>query len=160
MSYEDAPLAPEPPVGDSGQKTAAKAAQILTELDPSFIIPTRSQKDEFVVAMARRRKVLYGRAYDIIRLPKDESLDGPDAPERLADKVMFYEIKSTRKPVGPAFEGYFFSLSTAELLVAQSLGPQFRFAFVNTSTRTYLDLSLNQLFGKARAVYPTWSIMF
>ena len=71
-----------------------------------------------------------------------------------------WEIKSTKKEVGEDFSGYFFSLSTAELLVAQSLGEQYRFLFINTTTGTMLDLSLQEVYSKARAIYPTWSVQF
>ena len=43
-----------------------------------------------------------------------------------------------------SFGGYFFSLSTAELLVAQNLGNRYRFAFVNTRTRKH-EGSIEQL---------------
>jgi hypothetical protein len=77
------------------------------------------------------------------------------------DAITIYEIKSTnRTKMGPDFKGYFFNLTTAELLVAQSLGTQFRFAFVNILTEDYADLSLNELFGKAKAIYPAWHIKF
>ena len=58
------------------------------------------------------------------------------------------------------FRRYFFSLSTAELLVAQNLGERYRFAFVNTRTRTFVELTLQEIFARARGIYPMWSIQF
>ena len=58
------------------------------------------------------------------------------------------------------FGGYFFDLTTAELLVAQSLGDRYRFAFVNTISKTWIDMSLNDIFARARKIYPKWAIMF
>jgi hypothetical protein len=51
-------------------------------------------------------------------------------------------------------------MSTAELLVAHILGTQFRFAFVNVNNRHILDLSLKEVYARATAIYPTWSIRF
>lgn len=69
-------------------------------------------------------------------------------------------IKSTKKHRGEDFRGYFFGLTAAEVLVAQSLKDQFRFIFVNTVTGSFLELKLNEVFSKARGIYPTWSISF
>jgi hypothetical protein len=52
------------------------------------------------------------------------------------------------------------ALTAAEVLVAQSLKEQFRFLFVNTVTGSFLELRLNEVFAKARGIYPTWSISF
>lgn len=67
---------------------------------------------------------------------------------------------SNRSGIGPDFRGYFFALTTAELLVSQSLGKQFGFAFVNTVTGDHMELTLQQLFARSRGIYPTWSIKF
>lgn len=56
------------------------------------------------------------------------------------------------------FDGYFFSLSTAELLVAQSLGEQFRFAFVNTSSGHVSDRTLRRILQQTKSIYPSWNI--
>jgi hypothetical protein len=70
-------------------------------------------------------------------------------------------------PLGPSkrrlpsdFSSYFFALTAAELLVAQSLKTQFKFVFVNTGSREHLEMDLNQIFARARGIYPTWSIHF
>jgi hypothetical protein len=73
--------------------------------------------------------------------------------------VTLYEVKSTRRALPADFKGHFFSLSTAELLVAQSVGPaQFRFAFVDAASKRYLDLSLIDIYRRMRGLYPSWSI--
>jgi len=53
-----------------------------------------------------------------------------------------------------------FGLTTAELLVAQNLGDRYRFIFVNTVTGHTMELKLNELFAKAKGIYPQWSISF
>jgi hypothetical protein len=74
---------------------------------------------------------------------------------------MLYEVKSTsRENVADDFDDYFFALTTAELLVAQSLRSQFRFLFIHTLTGHRLELSLTDLYKKAKAIYPGWSIHF
>jgi len=70
-------------------------------------------------------------------------------------------VKSSGKEnVGSDFSGYFFGLTTAELLVAQNLGDKYRFIFVNTLTSQYMELKLNEIFAKAKGIYPQWSISF
>lgn len=87
--------------------------------------------------------------------------DSSDDILRNIEHVVLFEVKSTNKAtVKPDFRGYFFSLSTAELLVAQNLGKRYRFAFVNTRTRKHEELTLLDVFKRARGIYPTWSISF
>jgi hypothetical protein len=80
--------------------------------------------------------------------------------ERKLDQIRIFEIKSTKKKLSRDFSKYFFALTAAEVLVAQSLKKYFRFAFVNTVTGDYLELSLIQIFSRAKGIYPTWSICF
>jgi hypothetical protein len=58
------------------------------------------------------------------------------------------------------WRGYFFSLSTAELLIAQSLQEKYRFVMVNTKTTAHIELTLTEVFARARAIYPSWSVRF
>ena len=147
--------------GSGGHRTAKRAIAILEATDPSFVAPTASQRNALLVAFARRRKVIYGAAFDIVRLTRKVDLDDPADLASNLDAIVLYEIKSTnRASIGEDLKGYFFALSTAELLVAQSLGEQYRFAFVNTVTGKYRDMKLREIFAQARGIYPTWSIRF
>lgn len=142
-------------------QTAKKAVEVLVAKNEGFHEPTRAERDALLVGFAMHRKVLYGAAFDIIRLSRPVDLKDPAAISANMDAITIYEIKSTnRNKMSPDFKGYFFNLTTAELLVAQSLGTQFRFAFVNVLTKDYADLTLNELFGKAKAIYPAWHIKF
>jgi len=80
--------------------------------------------------------------------------------ERHLDGITLYEIKSTNRDVGASFEGYFFGLTAAELLVSQSLKDRFKFIFVDINTGKHLELTLSQIFARAKGIYPTWSILF
>jgi hypothetical protein len=145
----------------SSRHTANLAIQILTEIDPRFREPTRAEKSNLLVAFAKKNKVLYGNAFDLVRCPTKLKLTDTSDVERHLDDIKIYAVKSTRlDTIGPQFRNYFFSLSTAELLTAQSLKRQYRFAFVNTVTRNHIELSLHQVFSKARIVYPEWAIRF
>lgn len=145
----------------SGQQTAKLAAAILLETGQGFILPNARQRKALVVAFAQCDYVLYGKAFDIIKVSGDVDLESTDDIRNHLDRVTIYEIKSTSKEkVTADFRGYFFSLSTAELLVAQTLGDRYRFAFVNTRTRTHVDLALREVMARARGIYPTWSIQF
>lgn len=143
----------------TGQRTARIACEILRER--GFIIPTAAQREALLVAFVRAGYVIYGKAFDVVKCAAPVDLASSDDVLNNLEEVTLFEIKSTNKAtVKPDFKGYFFSLSTAELLVAQNLGKHYRFAFVNTRTRKHEELALLDVFQRARGIYPTWSIQF
>ena len=124
-------------------------------------MPSRAERDALLVGFAMRRKVLYGAAFDVVRTHAPVDLSDPAAIASALDALTVYEIKSTNKTrTREDLSGYFFDLTTAELLVAQSLGGHYKFAFVNTITESWIELTLNQVFARARRVYPKWAITF
>jgi len=158
---EALPVAPEPLLDfQSGQSTSKKAAAILVRTGAAFVVPTASQRQNLLVAFAKKGKVVYGKAFDIVKVVDAVNLDDLADIENRLSLITIYEIKSSRKSLPPDFSGFFFALTGAEILVAQSLKRQFKFAFVNTNTESYLELSLNEIFGRARGIYATWSICF
>ena len=80
--------------------------------------------------------------------------------EKHLEHIRVFEVKSTRKKLRSDFSGYFFALTAAEVLVAQSLKKQFGFVLVNTGTGEHLEMSLSEIFARAKGIYPTWSICF
>lgn len=145
----------------TGQRTAKLAAEILVDLDEGFVIPTAKQRAAILVAYARAQRVVYGKAFDIVKCPEHVDLNDADSILRNLNEVVVLEIKSTnKKSVKPDFRGYFFAITAAELLVAQNLGERYRFIFVNTITRKHLELTLREIFARSRGIYPTWSISF
>lgn len=145
---------------DSGSATAGKAAALLVDKGLGYLSPTGKQKKNLVVAFAKRDMIVYGKAFDVVRLSGPVNLDSLEEVEANLSRILVCEIKSTKKNVAEDFRGYFFGLTAAEVLVAQSLKAQFRFIFVNTVTGAHLELQLNEIFAKARGIYPTWSISF
>ena len=144
----------------SGNTTANLAAQILIRKDLGFVLPTAKQKRHLVVAFAKRGMIVYGKAFDILRIAMSINLDCLEEVEAHLDQITLYEIKSTMKPFNDAFDGYFFGLSAAEVLVSQSLRKRFKFVFVNTLSGTHIEMTLSQMFAKAKGIYPTWSLSF
>jgi len=144
----------------SRNQTAKRAAQILLRSDSGFVVPTAKQKRLLLVEFARQNLVVYGKAFDVVKLAGTVDLDDAAAIERNLDKIVLCEIKSSSRKLPKDFRGYFFALTTAELLVAQNLKQRFKFILVNTAAGTYIELTLQELFGRARGIYPTWSIMF
>jgi hypothetical protein len=144
----------------SGQKTAKKACAILLAKRAGFRLPTAKQKANLLVAFAKKGKVVYGKAFDIVKLSGEIDLSNLAEVEAKLDKIVIYEIKSTKKNLRDDFASYFFALTGAEVLVAQSLKKQFRFVLVNTSTGAHLELTLAEIFSRAKGIYPTWSICF
>lgn len=145
---------------DSGSATAEKAALLLAANGAGYLIPTAKQKKNIVVAFAKRDMIVYGKAFDVVRLLGPIDLNSLDDVENHLEQVILCEIKSTKKNVRADFRGYFFALTAAEVLVAQNLKKQYRFVLVNTVTGEYLELPLNEVFARARGIYPTWSISF
>lgn len=149
-----------PAVGGEKQ-TAKRAATILVEGGSGFVQPTATERRALGVGFAMAGKVLYGAAYDVVRLSRAVDLSNPSSIYAELAAVTVFEIKSTnRTNVRADFGGYFFDLTTAELLVTQSLGEQYRFAFVNTITKRHIELTLNELFARARKIYPKWAVTF
>ncbi len=144
----------------SGQKTAKNAAAILVAKKTGFIIPTGKQRQNLLVAFAKKGKVVYGKAFDVVKLSASMNLDDLADIEKQLEHVTVFEIKSTRKKLRSDFSGYFFALTAAEVLVAQSLKKQFGFVLVNTGTGEHLEMSLSEIFARAKGIYPTWSICF
>jgi hypothetical protein len=148
------------PAGGEKQ-TAKRAVKILTDGSRDFYEPTKAERRAVAIAFAMAGKIVYGAAFDAIRLARPLDLSDPVAIHENIAAITLFEIKSTNKAsVRQDFGGYFFDLTTAELLVAQSLGAQYRFAFVNTITGFHEELSLNQVFARARKIYPKWAVSF
>ena len=145
---------------ESRQGTAAKAARLLAKTNPSIRIPSAKEKRNLLIAFAERNLVIYGKAFDAVKVAREVDLEDLDSVRKHFAAITLYEIKSTNRQLPRDFSGYFFALTGAEMLVAQSLKARFRFAFVNTVTHAVLELSLSQLFQRAKGIYPTWSISF
>jgi len=144
----------------SGQRTAKKACEILSGKGLGFVVPTAKQKLNLLVAFAKRGKVVYGKAFDIVKLSANVNLSDLSETEKELSHITIYEIKSTKKSLGTDFGKFFFALTGAEILVAQSLRKQFRFVLVNTVTGEHLEISLSEIFARAKGIYPTWSVCF
>jgi hypothetical protein len=144
----------------SRNQTAKKAVHILLESGSGYRLPTASQKRLLLVEFARRNFVVYGKAFDVVRLSGAVDLNSSTDIGHNLDKISLCEIKSSNRKLPSDFKGYFFALTAAELLVAQSLKGRFRFVLVNTATGSHVELTLQEMFGRARGIYPTWSIMF
>jgi hypothetical protein len=133
---------------------------MLEARNEGFVVPTAQQRQNLLVAFAKRGKVVYGKAFDIVRLSARVNLGELADVERNLGNILVFEIKSTRKDLPPDFAGYFFGLSAAEVLVAQSLRNHFKFIFVNVKTGFHIEMGLGDIFARAKGIYPTWSIMF
>lgn len=140
--------------------TARRAAEILVAKGLGFTIPSARQKKNLVVAFAKQDRIVYGKAFDVVRLSGQADLNDLEEVERHLKQLTLYEIKSTAKVCPPDFKGHFFSLTGAEILVSQSLREQFRFVFVNIRTGNHLELTLSQMFARAKGIYPGWSLSF
>ncbi len=141
--------------------TEKKAAEILVNKGIGFVIPTAKQKKILAQVFVGHDYIIYGKAFDIIKVSKPIDLDNYQNVEDNIEDIVLYEIKSTnRENINNYFDKYFFGLTTAELLVAQNLKSKYKFIFININTEEYLELTLREVFAKAKGIYPTWSIQF
>ena len=97
VSGVDAVLPATLPNIDSGSATAKKAAQFLTETNLGYVIPTARQKRNLVVACAKRDLIVYGKAFDVVRLTGEVDLDSLEDVEIKLGQILFCEIKSTKQ---------------------------------------------------------------
>ena len=141
-------------------QTARAAAQILVDKNVGFIVPTAHQRNVLLVAFAKTGAVIYGRAFDLVKAPSTVNLDDEKSVTEHLNQITIFELKSTKRKLDKNFRSYFFSMSTAELLVAQSLGKRFKFVFVNVQTKEHRELTLLEIYQNARGIYPSWSIRF
>lgn len=151
----------EPDPKWAGHRTAQRAVDILLAHDARYHCPSRSERDALLVGFAKHRKTLYGAAFDVIRVERPIDLSDPDAIAAALGAITICEVKSTnQKKIGIDLKGYFFNITAAELLTAQSVGERYRFVFVNTLTGEHQEMALNEVFGRARGMYPAWHIRF
>lgn len=144
---------------ESNTATAKKASDLL--LKNGFRIPDATQRQILLVAFAKTGAVIYGRAFDAFKIDGNFNLTDVEKDPKKLKNVTLYEMKSTnRANVKEDFSGYFFSMSTAELLVAQSLGKQFKFVMVNVQTEKIQEMTLRELLQKAKGIHPSWSVRF
>ena len=142
----------------SQKETATKAVEILKKRGYQEL--HGQEKSNLVIAFARKNMVVYGKAFDMIRSTKKIDFSNESDIFDNIDKITIYEVKSTNRKIPKNFSNYFFDLTTAELLVAQSLKDKFKFVFVNTITKSFIELTLTDLYGKAKGIYPKWAIRF
>ena len=134
-------------LGGNTRDTARKAAQILEKSNQGFIVPTIQQRQWLLVAFARKGLTLYGKAFDIIKVNSELDFSSEENVEKNVNSISICEIKSTNKvTVKDDFTGFFFSLSTAELLTAQNLKSRYKFVLVNTLSKKFIELSLKDIF--------------
>jgi len=146
---------------NQGKKTEKAAIKLLLDCNEGFIHPTNNQKKLIVQAFAMNDKIVYGKAFDLIKVDTSIDLNNLSDIKKKIKKIKLYELKSTNNSrVQVDFSRYFFGLTTAELLVAQNIKENYKFIFVNLKTQSKLEMTLNEVLGKAKGIYPTWSIQF
>jgi hypothetical protein len=141
------------------KQTAKKAVKILCDKNIGFHNPTPVERRKLLKAFVQFDFPLSSKAYDAVKTTKKINFSDEKDIIKNFDHITIYEIKSTKQEKIPKdFKGYFFDLTTAELLLAQMLGDKHRFAFVNTMTNNHIELTLSEVFAKAKKIYPKWAI--
>jgi hypothetical protein len=90
------------------QQTAKKAIKILEGKGLGFVVPTSKQKKILLIEFAKRNLVIYGKAFDIIKITSRINLNDEKDVATNLDNITLYEIKSTNKSLDPDFNKIFF----------------------------------------------------
>jgi hypothetical protein len=96
-------------VVQSGQRTAKKAVALLVE-HHGFTAPTKMIRRHVAMAFAARGKVVYGNAFDVVRVTDGTNVEWAELSSVEANlaEITLYEVKSTKLDLPPDFAGYFF----------------------------------------------------
>jgi hypothetical protein len=110
-------MSAQPP--QSTQRTASLAVKLLVESNPEYRAVDKVSRGNLAAAFARKGSVIYGRAFDAVRVAGPADLDLTSEKERLRpgalDRITLIEVKSTNRTSLPeSFAGYFFALTTAD----------------------------------------------
>lgn len=139
--------------------TERSARAIICEGDCRYRIPTAAQKKALLIGFAMCGKALAGTAFDAVRLEEEVDLDDCNDIAARNDRIVLIEIKSTgQEKIASDLSGYFFNITSAEMLIAQTLKDQYRFAFLNTVRGDWQELTLNEVMSRAKAIYPAFHI--
>lgn len=144
----------------SQKQTAKNAIEMLCNSNRGFRELGPHEKKNLAMVFAEEYKVaLYGNAFDLVQCQGKVDFTRTEDIKRNLESIIVYEVKSTnKKNLSKDFRGYFFDLTTSELLVAQSLGTHFKFAFVNTVNSFWSETDIQGLLSCARKIYPKWAI--
>jgi hypothetical protein len=141
--------------------TSRLAVEQLLNMTGGYIEPSPAQRTNLMVAFAMGGIPLFGAAYDLVRCASDIDLNDRDKVIARRAEITLIEVKSTNQAkVKEDLKGYFFNVTGAEFLVAQSLGDQYRFAFVNIVNGFVVERSLRQVFASAKAMYTAYHLKF
>ena len=159
-------IAASPPITPANRSsrlfaTERSARDILCAGDCHYRVPTAAQKKALLVGFALCGKALAGAAFDAVRLEGEVDLDDYHDIAAKNDQIILIELKSTgQEKIATDLSGYFFNITSAELLIAQTLKDQYRFAFLNTVRGDWQELTLSEVWGRAKAIYPAFHIRF
>jgi len=141
--------------------TERSAKAILCDGDCRYRVPTAAEKKALLVGFALCGKALAGAAFDAVRVEVEVDLNDYHDIAAKIDQIILIELKSTgQKKIASDLSGYFFNITSAELLIAQTLKDQYRFAFLNTVRGDWQELSLSEVMSRAKAIYPAFHIRF
>ena len=148
-----------PPRSSAAFRTERSGKRLLCEIDPCCRLLTPAERRAVLIAFAMHGKALAGAAYDAVRLQREIDLADPHDIAANIDALTLIELKTTnRETVGADLAGYFFNITSAELLTAQSLKSQYRFIFLNTVRGDWQELGIDEVLARARAIYPAYHI--
>jgi hypothetical protein len=114
--------------------------------------------------MADKYKIGIG-TFDLIKLPSQVS-SSPlrKVPEKLLEKAVLIEVKSSARDINENLKGFFFGYTYSEQLTAQKLGSKYKIAFVvipkSGKKRFFKIMDPKRLWAKTKSANLVWHISF
>jgi hypothetical protein len=128
----------------SNNQTESDARQLLAQLDPGFIIPSRKGVQQILEVLGLDRS--FSRAFDLIYVP---SRDHSKSEEVLIaeDQFILIELKTTKKRLRNNPYGFFFGATKNEFDLAEKMGDRYKFCFISLhrESSSYALVTLEEL---------------
>lgn len=100
-AFDPLPILEPEGAGGSGSSTAKIALAMLTQGDPAFLQPTKAQRRNLAMAFAAEDKIVYGRAFDAVRVPDGLDIDLDDPSSRTSHS---WCCTRSSRPIAPISE--------------------------------------------------------
>jgi hypothetical protein len=140
-------------IGASGER-----ALVLSQ--DNWVERPRGREIKILLSCLEERNIrIKASSFDAIQVPEEVKVDFSlrDSVAASLSVLKFIEIKTSSKvTVDADFNGFYFSISEAELLAAEALGDQYVVALHHKVSQTYRFYSMDEIFRRRRSL--SWQV--
>jgi hypothetical protein len=129
----------------SNNRTEKEGLEYLLAREPEWFLPDANGRRHLLDIFELDRK--FSRAFDLVWIKGRKRRDHAERVVAKTDKVVFIELKTTKKQLANNPRGFFFGATKNEFDFADKLGERFRFCFVclHPETTSHVLLSPGEL---------------